>query len=82
VPSFPDLPTVAESGLTGYETYTWNALFAPAKTPKPIIDRLNAEAVKAVADPGVQARFKEFSATVVGSTPEALGAHVKAELAK
>ena len=82
VPSFPDLPTIAESGLPGYETYTWNALFAPAKTPKPVIDRLNAEAVKAVADPGVQARFKEFSATVVGSTAEALGAHVKAELAK
>lgn len=81
-PSFPDMPTIAEAGLPGYETYTWNALFAPKGTPKAVIDRLNAEAVKAVQDATVQARFRDFSATVVGSTPEALAAHVKAELAK
>ena len=80
-PSFPDVPTIAEA-LPGYETYTWNALFAPKGTPKEIVDRLNAEAVKAVKDPGVAERMKVFSATVVGSTPEALGEHVKAELAK
>jgi tripartite-type tricarboxylate transporter receptor subunit TctC len=81
-PSFPDMPTIAEGGLAGYETYTWNALFAPPKTPKEVIDRLNAEALKAVKDPAVQERLKTFSATVVGSTPEALGEHVKTELAK
>ncbi len=79
--SFPDVPTIAEA-LPGYETYTWNALFAPKGTPKEIVDRLNAEAVKAVKDPGVGERMKVFSAAVVGSTPEALAEHVKVELAK
>jgi tripartite-type tricarboxylate transporter receptor subunit TctC len=81
-PSFPDVPTVAESGIPGYETYTWNALFAPAKTPNEVVMRLNASAKKALADPAVAERMKEFSATIVGSTPEELAAHVKAELAK
>jgi tripartite-type tricarboxylate transporter receptor subunit TctC len=82
VPSFPDMPTIAEGGLTGYETYTWNALFGPKGTPPAIVERLQAEAVKAVRDPGVQERLKAFSATVVGSTPDALAEHVKAEIAK
>ena len=81
-PSFPDMPTIAESGLAGYETYTWNALFAPPKTPPEIVNKLAAEAVKAVQDPGVQSRLRDFSATVVGSTPDQLAAHVKAELDK
>ena len=81
-PSFPDMPTIAEGGLPGYETYTWNALFAPPGTPKAVVDRLNAEALKAVKDAGVQEKLKTFSATVVGSTPDALAAHVKAEIAK
>ena len=79
--SFPDVPTIGEA-LPGYETYTWNALFAPKGTPKAIVDRLNAEAVKAVRDPQVGERMKVFSAAVVGSTPEALAEHVKVELAK
>ena len=81
-PSMPDLPTIAESGLPGYETYTWNALFAPAGTPPAVIERLNAAAVAAVADPEVQAKLQGFGATVVGSTPAELAAHVQAELAK
>ncbi|QWW67153.1 tripartite tricarboxylate transporter substrate binding protein [Rhizobium sp. WYJ-E13] len=81
-PSFPDVPTIAESGISGYETYTWNALFAPANTPPDVVSRLNAAANKALTDPAVAERMKEFSATIVGSTPEELGAHVKAELAK
>lgn len=81
-PSFPDIPTMAEAGLPGYETYTWNALFAPKDTPKEVVDRLNSAAVKAMADPGVAERMKEFSATIVASSPEELGAHVKAEVAK
>ncbi|MBX9934134.1 MAG: tripartite tricarboxylate transporter substrate binding protein [Methylobacterium sp.] len=80
--SFPDVPTMAEAGLPGYETYTWNALFAPPNTPRPIIDALNAAALKALADPVVIERMKAFSATVVSSTPEALADHVKAEVAK
>lgn len=81
-PSFPDIPTVAESGIPGYETYTWNALFAPAGTPPEVVARLNASANKVLTDPSVMERMKEFSATIVGSTPEALGEHVKAEIAK
>ncbi|WP_104664531.1 Bug family tripartite tricarboxylate transporter substrate binding protein [Ensifer adhaerens] len=81
-PSFPDVPTVAEAGIPGYETYTWNALFAPANTPQPVVARLNEAANKALKDPAVIERMKEFSATIVGSTPDELAAHVKAELAK
>ena len=81
-PSFPDLPTIAESGLPNYETYTWNALFAPPRTPRPVVDALNAAAVKALADPALAERMKTFSAKVAASTPEALADHVKAEIAK
>ncbi|EPF00334.1 Bug family tripartite tricarboxylate transporter substrate binding protein [Rhizobium grahamii] len=80
-PSFPDVPTVAET-VPGYETYTWNALFAPAGTPADVVARLNSAANKALADPEVGKRMAEFSAVIVGSTPEELAAHVKAEIAK
>ncbi|QOF70479.1 tripartite tricarboxylate transporter substrate binding protein [Aminobacter sp. SR38] len=81
-PSFPDVPTIAEAGVPGYETYTWNALFAPAGTPKEVVDRLNASANKAMTDPAVIEKMNGFSAKIVGSTPDELAAHVKAELAK
>ena len=80
-PSFPDMPAIAET-LPGYETYSWNALFAPAGTPPEAIAALNKAAVEAMADPAVVARMGEFSASIVASTPEALGEHVKAEMAK
>ena len=82
VPSVPDLPTIAESGLPGYETYTWNALFAPAGTPPEMIARLNAAAVEAVEDPAVRGKLAGLGASAVGSSPDALAEHVKAELAK
>lgn len=82
VSSFPHLPTIAEGGLAGYETYTWNALFGPANLPRPIVDRLNAEANKALTDSNVKQRLNDVSAEIVGSTPEALGEHVKLEVAK
>ncbi|GLK72236.1 tripartite tricarboxylate transporter substrate binding protein [Ancylobacter dichloromethanicus] len=80
-PSFPDLPAIAEA-VPGYETYTWNAVFAPAGTPPEVVATLNAAANKALADPKVQARLADFSAVSVGSTPEELGEHVKKEIAK
>jgi tripartite-type tricarboxylate transporter receptor subunit TctC len=80
-PSFPDVPTVAET-VPGYETYTWNALFAPKGTPPEVVAKLNEAANAALKDPKVVERMKEFSATIVGSTPEELGKHVTAELAK
>src|SRR5215218_290332 len=80
-PVIPELPTIAET-LPGYETYSWNAFFAPAGTPKPVIDRLNAAALAALADPEIAAKLKDLSTIVVGSTPEQLATHVQAELAK
>ncbi|WP_112874243.1 Bug family tripartite tricarboxylate transporter substrate binding protein [Paracoccus endophyticus] len=80
-PSFPDVPAIADT-LPGYETYSWNALFAPAATPPEAIEALAAAARAAMADPAVAARMAEFSATIVASTPEELGAHVKAEMEK
>ncbi len=81
-PSFPDLPTMAEAGLPGYETYTWNAVFGPAALPRPIVDSLSRELQAVVALPDVQARLKDLSATPVGSSPEVLAALVKADLEK
>jgi tripartite-type tricarboxylate transporter receptor subunit TctC len=81
VASFPDLPAIAET-VPGYETYSWNALFAPAGTPPEVISKLQQAAAEALKDPEVVERMGQFSATIVGSTPEALSAHVKAELAK
>ena len=75
------MPTIAET-LPGYETYSWNALFAPAGTPPEVVDRLNAAALAALADPAVAGRMDEFSAQIVGSTPEDLAAHVQAEIEK
>lgn len=80
-PSFPDVPAIAET-LPGYETYSWNALFAPAGTPPEVVERLNAAALEAMKDPAVIERMGEFSAEIVGSTADELGEHVKAEMAK
>lgn len=79
--SFPDIPTIAET-LPGYETYTWNALFAPAGTPPDAITALAAAAQATMADPAVAERMAEFSATIVASGPDELAAHVQAEMAK
>ncbi len=80
-PSFPDIPAIAET-LPGYETYSWNALFAPAGTPPETIAKLNEAAKTAMADADVIKRMEEFSTTIVASTPEELAAHVKAEMEK
>lgn len=80
-PTFRDMPAVAET-LPGYETYSWNALFAPRGTPPAIVTKLNNAANKALATPKVQARLADFSAISVGSTPDELREHVKKEVAK
>lgn len=82
VASFPDVPTLAEAGVPGYETYTWNAVFGPAGMPKPMVEALSRELQAVIALPDVQAKLKDLSATPVGSSPDALAALVKAELAK
>jgi tripartite-type tricarboxylate transporter receptor subunit TctC len=79
---FPDVPTVSESGLPGFEFNSWFALMAPAHTPKPIIARLNEEVQKALADPDVRERLNAQGLTIRGSSPEELGTATRAQLAK
>jgi len=81
--AMPDLPTVDEQGLKGYECYTWNAILAPAGTPKPIVDKLNAAANKALADPAViDSLVKGGVDPTPGSTPKSTADFIKAEQAK
>jgi tripartite-type tricarboxylate transporter receptor subunit TctC len=82
LPQFPDVPTVSESGLPGFEFNSWFALMAPARTPKPIIARLNAEVLKALADPDVRTRLDAQGLTIRGSSPDELGIATRAQLAK
>ncbi|HXM80806.1 MAG TPA: tripartite tricarboxylate transporter substrate binding protein [Burkholderiales bacterium] len=71
-PGLADVPTVIESGVPGYDVASWNGLAAPAKTPRPIIDRLNQAVVKAVASPEVQKRLAGLGVEGRASTPEQL----------
>ncbi|MEA2929113.1 MAG: hypothetical protein QOG38_1541 [Hyphomicrobiales bacterium] len=80
--ALPDVPTVKEAGLDGYETYGWLALLAPPGTPRPIIDRLNAELAAAVKDEIVKARFVELGAEPVATSPEETARFISAELKK
>ena len=82
LPQFPEVPTVSESGLPGFEFNSWFALMAPARTPKPIIARLNAEVLKALADSDVRERLNAQGLTIRGSSPEELGSATRAQLAK
>jgi len=82
LPSFPDVPTVSESGLPGFFFNSWFAIMAPAGTPKEIVARLNAEALKALADPQVRQKLEELGFAVRGSSPEELGTLTRAQLAK
>lgn len=78
----PDLPTIAESGVPGYEASLWWGIFAPSKTPKPVIDRLNSEIHKTMATDDMKKVFADFGAEPAPTTPEAFTAMVKKEIAK
>lgn len=80
--SLPDVPTIAEAGEKGFDMGSWQAVFAPAGTPKPIVDRLHAEIMKIVATPEVQARLKNFGMLPSSMTPAELADYQKAEVAK
>lgn len=77
----PGLPTVAESGLPGYEVTSLDAIFAPAKTPSAIINRLNEETVRVMNRPDVKRKFLESGEETVGSSPEDLITRIKSEMA-
>ena len=78
----PNVPTIAESGVKGYEVLSWNGIAAPAGTPDAIVDRLHAEAVKALKDPKVQQRLAEQGADSVGSSPAEYDAFIRSETEK
>jgi tripartite-type tricarboxylate transporter receptor subunit TctC len=85
VGSLPDVPTLQEQGLSGFEVVVWHGLYAPKGTPKPVIDKLAAALQEALKDPNVKARFADLNVEPVSSDkaqPEALRALVKAEIDK
>ena len=81
-PFLPDVPTIAEQGFAGFESVGWIGLAAPAKTPAPILDRLNAEIKKMLQDPAVKARLEQLAFTPVGDSRAEFTAFVKSEIAK
>jgi len=81
-PTVPNVPTLAEAGVAGYEATSWNGVFAPAKTPRPIVNRLHADIVKVLKTPDIRERLVSAGSDPVGSTPEEFAAHVKSELAR
>lgn len=81
VSAAPQLPTVAEAGLRGYEYVTWYGVLAPAGTPRDIIGKLNSELVKIARRPDMKDKLTGEGGDVVGSTPEEFAAHIKTELA-
>ena len=82
VAAAPELPTVAESGVPGYEISIWNGLLAPAGTPKPVLDRLHVELLKVLALPEVKQSFANIGAEVITSTPARFAAFIQSDLAK
>jgi tripartite-type tricarboxylate transporter receptor subunit TctC len=81
--AMPELPTLQEQGLKGFECYTWNAILAPASTPQPIVDRLSEAINRALTDPAVFIRLQEAGIDPTpGSTPQRAAEFIKAELAK
>jgi tripartite-type tricarboxylate transporter receptor subunit TctC len=78
----PDVPTLAESGLPGFEVASWQGVFAPAATPPEIVRRLNTEIVKIINMPDVREKLTSLGAEPVGDTPEQFSAYVKAEVVK
>jgi tripartite-type tricarboxylate transporter receptor subunit TctC len=80
VAAAPEVPTIAEAGVPGYDTSSWFAFFVPAKTPPEIIRKMYADTVAALAEPQIKAKLDALGVVVVGSTPEQLGTHLKAEM--
>lgn len=78
----PDVPTMAEAGLPGYESYNWQGIVAPADTPRPIIDRLNKELNEILKDPEVAKAIADSGSQSAGGTPEEFAAFIESETAK
>jgi tripartite-type tricarboxylate transporter receptor subunit TctC len=82
VQAAPQVPTIAEAGVPGYDTSSWFAFFVPAKTPPEIIRKMRADTATVLAEPPIKAKLDQLGLIPVGSTPEELGAHLRAEMDK
>jgi tripartite-type tricarboxylate transporter receptor subunit TctC len=82
VAALPDLPTVGESGYPGFEAWAWQGFVAPANTPRPVINRLNAEFAKITAEPAIRQKLSESGFELQTSTPEQFADYMKAEISK
>jgi tripartite-type tricarboxylate transporter receptor subunit TctC len=80
VAAAPEVQTIAEAGVPGYDMSSWFAFFVPAKTPPEIIRKMHADTVVALAEPQIRAKLDVLGVVVVGSTPEQLGMHLQAEM--
>jgi tripartite-type tricarboxylate transporter receptor subunit TctC len=80
VAAAPEVPSIAEAGVPGYDTSSWFAFFVPAKTPAEIISKMHADTVAALAEPQIRAKLDALGVVVVGSTPQQLGIHLQAEM--
>jgi tripartite-type tricarboxylate transporter receptor subunit TctC len=81
-PAAPEVPTIAEAGVRGYDVTAWQALFVPAKTPPEIIHKISADTNTALSDPVIKGKLAKSGYTAQGSSPEALGKLLKSEIAK
>jgi tripartite-type tricarboxylate transporter receptor subunit TctC len=81
-PTLPDVPTIAESGVTGFDVAPWFGTLAPARTPAPVVARLNAESVKVLRAANVRGRLARDGVDVVGNTPQEFGAFIRSEMQK
>lgn len=78
----PDVPTVAEQGVSGYDVSSWNAIFAPAGTPPEIVEKLHGALVEVLADPAIQARFAELGVEARSSAPDEIGKRLADDIRK
>jgi tripartite-type tricarboxylate transporter receptor subunit TctC len=78
----PDVPTIAESGVAGFEVVSWYGIFLPAKTPVEIVEKMSADAAKVLADPAINGKLDQLGYTVSSSTPAELGKLLRSEIDK
>jgi tripartite-type tricarboxylate transporter receptor subunit TctC len=78
----PDVPTIAETGVPGYDMSSWFAFVVPAKTPPEIVRKMSADTIAVLSEPAIKARLDKLGVVIAGSTPDALGAHLKEEMQK
>jgi tripartite-type tricarboxylate transporter receptor subunit TctC len=82
MPSLPNVPTIAEGGLPGYEVTNWYGVMAPAGIPKDVLTRVNADLVRILKQPDVQQRFQGEGGDIIANTPDEFGKFIRNEIAK